>query len=137
MAAQIDVEIYAPERGNVQFDAHEVIVPGEAGVFMVQPGHTPLLASLAAGVLISLDAQKNEDFYAVSGGFAEVRDDRVLILAHAYEHGGQIDLDRAEAARDRAEERLRNPTSDTDIRRAEYALARATARIRAHSQEGY
>ena len=133
----IDVEIYAPERRNVQFDAAEIILPGESGVFMVQPGHTPLLASLAPGVLITHDAQSNEEFYAVTGGFAEVRDDRVVVLAHAFEQGEQIDLERAEAARERAEERLRTPSNDTDVQRAEMALARAAARIQAHGQEGY
>jgi F-type H+-transporting ATPase subunit epsilon len=133
----IDVEIYAPERRNIQFDAHEVILPGEEGVFMVQPGHTPVLASLMAGVLIAHDAQANEDFYALTGGFAEVRNDRIVVLAQAFEHSGQIDLDRAEAARARALERLRSSEPGNDVRRAELALARATARIQAHGQEGY
>lgn len=133
----IDIEIYAPERRNVQFDAHEVILPGAEGVFMVQPGHTPLLASLSPGVVIAMDAQKHEDFHAVSGGFAEVRDNRVVLLTQSFEHGEEINLERAEAARERAREWLRFRDAATDIRRAELALARALARIKAHNKEGY
>lgn len=131
------LEICAPARETVEIEADYVMVPGADGVFTVQQGHTTFLTTLSPGVLEVTTGEGATDFYAVTGGFAEVRDNRVLILADTYEHGENIDLARAEAARERAETQLNRPSEDTDLRLAEHALSRAIARIHAHTREAY
>ena len=131
------VKLCAPERRMVELSAQEIILPGEDGVFTVLPAHTALLSTLQAGVLMVYDDQAEVTFYALSGGFAEVRDDRVTVLADTLEAGQHIDLDRAQAARERAEQRLAKPGEETDVFRAELALHRALARISAHQETGY
>lgn len=137
MAATIAVEIYAPERQSIELTANDIVLPGESGVFTVQPGHTPMLAALIPGVAVVNSPESGECFFAVAGGFAEVRDDRVLVLARACERDEDVDAARAEEARARAEERIRSGGSDTDVRRAELALARAMARLQAQKHQGY
>ncbi len=131
----IQIELCAPERRPVKLAVSEAILPGKTGVFTVLPGHTPCLTELTPGVVLTYDANEEVDHYAVTDGFAEVRDDRVIILATAFEHRAEIDPERAEAARKRAEERLTAAHPEVDTARATAALHRALARIRAHSAE--
>lgn len=133
----LSVEICAPEKERLQLRATEAIVPGAAGVFAVHAGHTPLLSTLVPGALIVKGADGQTRFFAVHGGFAEVRGDHVLILASNYELAEDIDAGRAEAAEERAEERLQRPTPDLNWARAEAALARAIARLRASRRANY
>lgn len=136
-AAKIHVEICALERPLVCIEATEVTVPGGEGVFTVLPGHTPVLSTLTAGVLVARQPDGTDLFYAVNGGFVEVLDDRVTVLAQTAERDDEIDEDRAGAARERAEQRLRKPAADIDLMRAEAALDRALARQMARSHTGY
>jgi F-type H+-transporting ATPase subunit epsilon len=122
------LEFVTPERAIVHEDVDEVEIPGEDGYFGVLPGHAPLLASLKTGPLwYRVGADKRYAF--VAGGFAEVLADRVSILAQVAERAEDIDTERAEAARRRAEERLARPTSDLDFERARIALIRAISRL--------
>lgn len=127
----VAVEFAALGKPAVHIDAAEVVVPGEYGVFTVQPGHTPLLSSLGIGVLVARPAQGEPQYFAVHGGFTEVSEDKVLILAQTAEETEEIDLARAEAAMERAERRLKTREEDIDDMRAELALRRAIARINA------
>ena len=107
----------------------EVVVPGSEGYFGVLPGHAPLLATLGIGEL-TYRIGSEERHVAVSGGFAEVRNDKVIVLADTAELPQDIDRARAERARDRAEQRLSGRMQDeTDYARAAAALARALTRI--------
>ncbi|MFP4500569.1 MAG: ATP synthase F1 subunit epsilon [Candidatus Hydrogenedentota bacterium] len=133
----IEVEIYAPERTSDSFTAEDVVLPGQAGVFTIQTGHTPLLSTLIPGVLIVKSTDEEERFFSVASGFAEVRNDRVVVLAKAFERSESIDTSRAEAARQRAEERLETRDPETDVQRAQLALARANARMKAANRQGY
>lgn len=133
----LTLELCAPEDDLVTMDVVEVIIPGEAGVFTVRPGHTPVLSTLIPGVLVATGAGGEEHHFAVHGGFAEVRDNRIRILADTFESQDDIDPARAKAAEERAQELLRKPSSDKDWSRAEAALARATARLRASRKHGY
>ena len=133
----IAIEICAPQGDPLTFSATEIILPGEAGVFTVLPGHTPFLTTLAPGVVIVYDGETISGHYAVSGGFAEVRGDKVKILADLFEVGEKIDPERAKAAQKRAEKRLKSPKREVNLQRAEMALHRAIARIGANSKEGY
>lgn len=133
----LQVEICAPGHLAVSLDAAEVAVPGEEGVFTVLPGHTPLLSTLVAGVVVVTCADGQERFFAINEGVAEVLKDKVVVLTDTYEEGDQIDNKRAEAARERAEARLRAPEEHTNLARAEAALRRAMARIQAQSRIKY
>lgn len=133
----LNLELCAPEKPHTQMDVADVAIPGAAGVFTVYPGHTPLLSNLLPGVLIATDTAGQEHHFAIHGGFAEVRPDRVIILADFYEPGDDIDPGRAEEAEQRALERLQKPPEDMDWERAEYALSRALARVHASRKRGY
>jgi F-type H+-transporting ATPase subunit epsilon len=122
------LEFVTPERSIAHDDVDEVEIPGEEGYFGVLPGHAPLLAALRPGELwYRKGADKRYAF--VAGGFAEVLPDRVAILAPVAEHAEDIDTQRAEAAKRRAEERLARPTADFDAERARIALIKALARL--------
>ena len=105
----------------VEFNTTE----GEIGVF---PGHIPLTVIIKPGVL-NITESDGEKEAALHAGFAEILPDKVTILAEIVEWPDEIDGARAEAARIRAEERLHNKTSETDLKKAEFALQRAIARI--------
>ena len=134
----LHVELTAPERSLQRLEATEVILPGTDGIMAIRLEHTPLLSSLAPGVVVIRDPQGAQHFYAVSGGFAEVRDNTVAILAQTLEKPEDIDATRAEAARQRALDRLATrANADVDVARAELALARALARLQATSHQLY
>ena len=105
----------------VEFNTTE----GEIGVL---PGHIPLTVIIKPGVL-NITESDGEKEAALHAGFAEILPDKVTILAEIVEWPDEIDGARAEAARIRAEERLHNKTSETDLKNAEFALQRAIARI--------
>ncbi len=133
----IQVELCAPECDPDHLEVTEIIMPGAAGVFAVLPDHTPMLTTLVPGVVVAYSTDGQEHHYAVSSGFAEVLDNRVIVLSQTLEKGDEIDVQRAQAARDRAKQRLSHPSEDIDVARAELALQRALARLQAHTREGY
>ena len=107
--------------------------PGVEGSFGVLVGHTPFMTSLAIGEVDVTQSGKVRPL-ATSGGFIEVNPDRTVILAETAEFAGDIDIERAKAARKRAEDRLRGKHPDTDPIRAEVGLKRAINRIRVAKQ---
>ena len=80
---------------------------------------------------------KEKSFFAVHGGFAEILNDKVVILADLFEEGTKIDIARAKSAKERAEARINKPEPDMSVPRAESAMSRSLARIQAHSKENY
>lgn len=100
-------------------------VEGEIGVL---PGHIPMTVIVKPGVL-TITEEEGEKEAALHAGFAEILQEKVTILAEIVEWPAEIDESRAEAAKERAEERLRSRTPETDIARAEIALQRAVTRI--------
>ena len=133
----IHLELCAPETAPQALEVTQLIVPGEGGVFTVLPNHTPVLTTLIPGVLLADTTDGEHLHYAISGGFAEVLHNRVTLLARTFEEHDAIDRQRAKEAQDRAEQRLAKKQEDLDIMRAELALARALARLQAHSRQGY
>jgi F-type H+-transporting ATPase subunit epsilon len=134
-------ELATPSRLVVSTEVEEVVAPGEMGYFGVWPGHAPFLTTLGAGVLYYRQGPGREHYVAVSGGFAEVTGERVIVLAERAELPEEIDRARAERARERAETRLagkspRPNEDEIDYARALAALARALARLQAaaHAQ---
>ena len=109
-------------------DVDEVIAPGSLGELGILPHHAPLITALQPGEL-RVKASGGEDDFFVSGGFLEVHSDQVTVLADAAERDSDIDLERAEAARQRARERLDQAT-DADRARAQAALSRSLARLK-------
>jgi F-type H+-transporting ATPase subunit epsilon len=125
----LTLEFVTPDRAIVHEDVDEVELPGDEGFFGVLPGHTPLLAALKTGPMwYRVGAEKR--FAFIASGFAEVLPDRVSVLAQVAERAEEIDIQRAEAAKRRAEERLaRPPVVDLDAERARIALVRAISRL--------
>jgi F-type H+-transporting ATPase subunit epsilon len=124
----IKLDIVSVEKVVFSGDVDIVIAPGEEGQMGILPKHAPLMTTLSAGELIA--RQGGEEFImAISGGFLEIRPDRVIVLADAAERAEEIDIARAEAARKRAQEQLAHPTSHGEAIVAEAALRRAIARI--------
>ena len=129
MAERLTLELATPTRMVVAETVDEVVVPGSEGYFGVLPGHAPLLATLGIGELMNRIG-RDERHVAVAGGFAEVRNDKVIVLADTAELPQDIDRGRAERARDRAEQRLSGRSQEeVDYRRAAAALARAQTRL--------
>lgn len=134
MADRLQLELATPTRLVVSTTAEEVVVPGVDGYFGVLPGHAPLLALVGVGEVMYRTG-RDERYLAVSGGFAEVGQDRVTILAETAERPEEIDVARARAARERAERRLGDRAGeDTDLPRALAAHDRAQARLQAASR---
>src|SRR5437667_3261167 len=107
LPTHLHLEIVSADRLLVHDDVDEVEIPGSDGYFGVLPGHTPLLAMLQVGQLWYRKGQE-KCYIAIAFGFAEVLPDRVTILAQLAERAEEVDIDRAEAARRRAEARLSN-----------------------------
>lgn len=112
---------YTGEASMIEFNTTE----GEIGVY---PKHIPLTTVLAPGIVTIYEAEK-EVQAAVYSGFAEILSDKVTLLAEIAEWPDEIDTNRAEAAKKRAEERLANRTEEIDVKRAEFALRKALIRI--------
>lgn len=127
--SKMTVEVVTPERVVYSGQAEMVIARGVQGDLGILPNHMPLVSPLKiAPVRIKTEGDK-EVSMAVSGGFMEVRGDKVTILAETAELPGDIDVDRAKAAKARAEKRLAEKYAELDIQRAERALQRAMARL--------
>lgn len=123
------LEVVTPERKVYSDHVNMIIAKGVEGELGILPNHIPLVTPLKiAPVTVKRQGQKDE-VIAVHGGFMEVRKDKVVILAESAELPGQIDVDRAQAAKERAEKRLAAKRDEIDFRRAELALQRAMNRL--------
>jgi F-type H+-transporting ATPase subunit epsilon len=122
------LEVATPTRLVIAETVDEVVIPGSQGYFGVLTGHAPLLATLGIGELMYRKGT-SQFHLALTGGFAEVRDDKVIVLAENAERPDEIDRDRAQRARERAEHRLAGREGDIDFARAQAALARALIRL--------
>ena len=128
--AMLRLDIVTPDKVVLSTDVEYVSAPGAEGEFGVLPGHAPLLSALSVGELYY--RADNKTYWAfIAGGFAEVSDDKVTILAESAELASEIDVDRARQAKERAEARIRDykPDSGIDLVRAQSALTRAINRI--------
>ena len=126
----IRLEVVTPERAVLEDDVDMVIAPGSEGYLGILPHHAPLLTALGPG---EFRVKKGgiEEILAVFGGFMDVRADRVVVLTEAAEPAEDIDAQRAQAARERAQEMLQAGTlSAADEARARASLQRALLRIR-------
>lgn len=125
----IKLEIVTAERLLYSGDVDMVSAPGVMGRLGILPKHSPLLTALEAGEL-RFTRGDEEGFFAVSGGFMEVRPDKVIVLADTAEYAEEIDLERAEAARQRAEGLLKERPPGVDMAAIEGALRRSRIRLK-------
>jgi F-type H+-transporting ATPase subunit epsilon len=127
--SSLKLDIVTAERVVYSEEVDAVIAPGIEGQLGILPHHAPLMTTLQAGELRVRRAGGEEEL-AISGGFLEVRPDRVIILADSAERADEIDVARAEAAKQRAEQRLADKrVPGLDEARSEAALRRAVARL--------
>src|SRR5262249_44743987 len=127
LPSKLELEVVTPEGLLLREDVDEVIAPGELGYFGVLPGHTPFLSSLGAGEITY--RQGRESYHLTCfWGFCEVLPDRVSILAEIGEKAEDIDVARAEVARERAAERMKAIKEEAGYEEARSAMIRAVTR---------
>ncbi|MGO8985256.1 MAG: F0F1 ATP synthase subunit epsilon [Terriglobales bacterium] len=123
------LEIVTPTRLLVKESAEEAQIPGKSGYLGILPGHAPLISELGVGE-ITYKTGGVAHLLAVAWGFVEVLPDKVTILAEAAERPLEIDIERAQKAKERAEQRLKSNDAQVDYTRAEDALQRAQTRLK-------
>jgi F-type H+-transporting ATPase subunit epsilon len=124
------LEIVTAERMVYSDDVSAVIAWGVEGQLGILPHHAPLMTMLQPGDLM-IRKDKEEDYFAISGGFLEVRPDKVIVLADACERADEINVARAEEAKNRAQETMKAGLLTADAAVAEAALRRSLARLKA------
>jgi len=133
MPAVFSLTVMAPEQSVFQGKARSLVAPGKDGYFGVLARHAAMVTELGTGRLSITDEGGATGLYAISGGFLEAGDNEVTVLADSCEAAQLIDVSRAEAAEQRARERLSRSAEDIDAARAQAALYRALNRIRVAS----
>ena len=132
----LKVEIVTPERVIYSEEGvDQVVAPGTAGEFTVLPQHTEFITALSPGEL-RISKSGNEEELAITGGFLEVRDDRIVVLADAAERIVEIDIARAEEARGKAQEELQGQQELAELATTQAALQRALMRLRVAEKRG-
>jgi F-type H+-transporting ATPase subunit epsilon len=127
--ATIRLELVTAERSVYSDDVDMLVAWGIEGQLAILPSHAPLMTMLKPGELIVKKGDQ-ESYLAVTGGFLEVRPDRVIILADACERADEIDVVRAQEARKRASELMKAPPTKADLAAAEAALRRSMVRLK-------
>ena len=122
------LEVVTAEEELYTGDVDILIAPGREGQLAILPNHAPLLTQLSPG-LLEFRSEGEEEDLAISGGFLEILSNKAVVLADAAERAEDIDIDRAEAAMKRAQERVASNDSDVDLVRALGQLARARTRV--------
>ena len=130
MAEKLQLEVVTPDRLVLSEPVDIVMAIGSLGEFGILPNHVPFLSPLMAGEL-RYRKDNQLDYMVVTGGFVEVSQNKVTVLAEAAERAREIDLDRAKRAKERAEKRMALAKSEAvDYLRAEAALRRALLRLK-------
>jgi F-type H+-transporting ATPase subunit epsilon len=130
--------VVTPERLVVSVEVDEISAPGALGYFGVLPGHAPFLTTLGVGE-VGYRVGNHWEYLAITWGYAEVLPNKVTILTETAEMAEEIDLERAERAKRRAEERLHEwstTAADVDFERASIALQRALLRLQVGQKRG-
>ena len=127
--AELNLEIITPDKPIFNEVIESVTIPGTMGNFQILKNHAPLISTFDVGV-VNVKSGSKLNYFSTSGGTVEVNNNKVLVLADSIEPIDQIDLDRAEKAKERAEERLKiKHEKNMDEERAVIALKRAINRI--------
>lgn len=123
-------QILTPTGVAYEGETESVKIPGQLGSFEVRRNHAPMVSLMNIGVARVTGSDNKEQLYAISGGFTEVNDNTVIIMAEAAEEQHDIDVERAKKAKARAEEELKKGPKDLTERQAELKLKRAINRIK-------
>jgi F-type H+-transporting ATPase subunit epsilon len=123
------LEIITPTRVVYNGDVVSFSAPGVMGGFQILFNHAPMLAQVGVGVVKLREPNGSEQLYATSGGFVDVIKNQVVMLAETVEHCSEIDIKRAETARERAKQKLSDIHSDTEKQETRSALERAVNRL--------
>lgn len=126
--ASLNVKLLSPDKTMAEVDAQGVTVPGVLGYMTVLPAHASMVSELDVGK-VTIDYGSKSEEYFVAGGYVEVNDDKLIVLADVVETPEAIDIKRAEEAKSRAEKRLGDSDPQVDSSRAQKALKRAEYRI--------
>lgn len=124
----ITLEIVTPEKVALKDEVDSIVLPAFKGEMGILPRHTHLLTQLSAGEL-RIGKNGKTDFFAISGGFAEVHPDKVEVFAETAEMAEEIDVKRARIASEKAKEKLSKISSPQDLASAQAALRRALIRL--------
>jgi len=128
VSGTFQLRVVSPERILLEAEVSAVRFPGEDGSFGVLPRHAAMVSLTESGPLQARTASGEELEFLIHDGFAEVRDNVLTVLTRSAEKPGEVDLDRAKQAAERARERIRNDRTKIDYVRAVSALRRAIAR---------
>jgi F-type H+-transporting ATPase subunit epsilon len=131
MANQFLLSVVAPDKLVVEEKVNAIVAPGTEGYFGVWAGHAPIIAALRPGLIEYTDSTTNKHYIYVGGGFAEVKDDKVTILADQAERALDVDLSHAEHQLEEARKALRGEESSIDSEDAFLEVERAMSRIKA------
>lgn len=127
---KITIDVSTPDRVVLSTECTKIVAYGELGQFTVLPGHTRFASNLRVSELeITEEGSDSPMLLFVSGGILNVENNTVKVFAPSSEKSEEIDIQRAEAAKDRAEKKLDKKTEDIDADRAEFALQRALVRL--------
>ena len=126
----LQCEIVTAERKVYAGEVLEIVADTSSGQVAILPLHAPLLSSLVPGEIRLVLSDEEDLLFAVGGGFMEVRDNKVVILADSAERADEIDAERARQAREKAETLLQQKVSDLEFARAEAAMRRAMVRLK-------
>ena len=127
---RISLDIVTPEKNVFSADVYYFHIPTTSGTIGVYPRHAAIVTGLDVGELSIDDGNGNTEVLFIGGGFLEVGGNKAVVLAKSAERREDIDVERAERAKQRAEERLAARAEDLDVARAELALKRAVQRIK-------
>ncbi|MFN5177746.1 F0F1 ATP synthase subunit epsilon [Limnohabitans sp.] len=127
----IRVDVVSAEESIYSGDARFVALPGEAGELGIYPRHTPLITRIKAGSVRIETADGGEEFVFVAGGILEVQPDSVTVLSDTAIRGADLDEEKANAARQAAQEAVRNAKSEVDLATAQAELAVLAAQLSA------
>lgn len=133
--ATLHLEIVTQERRLFSGDVDMVVAPASEGIVGILPHHSPLLTTLKEGAL-QVKQGGAEEYFSIGGGFMEVQPDHVIVLADVAEKADEIDIARAEEARRRAEQLLKDRPAGADIQQALAALRRAQIRVAVAQKRG-
>ncbi len=127
---KLHLKITTHERVVFDSDVDEIYAKGTQGEFGILPGHIPFMSGLEIGVA-KIIVEGKPQYFTIMGGVFQLKDNQASILTEVAEKAEEIDVERAEEARKRAEERLEKEGTELNVQRAEVALARAIARLKA------
>ena len=126
--AELTLKIIKPDKIYIEDEFDHIILPGVEGDIEILPSHAPYITQIRPGILVTYKGGEKTE-YAIHDGFVTLENNKITIVTDRIESQQEIDVERAEKAKERAEKRLKDNKTEIDYRRAELALRRAMARL--------